>query len=308
MILPRPLRGIIPPLVTPLLDRGALDVSGLIGVIERVLAGGVHGVFILGSTGEAPSLGLDLRRHVIRETCGAVGGRVPVLVNVSDTAFAHCLQLAEDAAKAGAVAVVLSPPCYFPLDQDLLFAAVFKFAERSPLPVFLYNVPQYAHTEYASSTVERLSHAPNIAGIKNSNGNLEYLREVLRAVAHRPEFSILVGNEEKFLPALLAGAHGGVCGGANMFPELFVQLYEAFVKGRHSEAEAHHKNVVRVSDAIYTVGPLETSYLRGLKCALSLLGVINDVLADPLQSLNETQRKELEQRLNEVLEAVGTSG
>jgi len=202
--------------------------------------------------------------------------------------------------------VVLSPPCYFPLDQELLFASARSFAQRSPLPVFLYNVPQYAHNEYAPETVERLSHAPNIAGIKNSNGSLDYLRAVREAVAHRPEFSVLVGNEEKFFPALLAGADGGVCGGANMFPELFVQLYESYLNGRHSQAEAHHKTVVRIADAIYTVGPSETSYLRGLKCALSLLGVINDVLAEPLRSLNPAQRGELEQRLNAVLEAVGT--
>ncbi len=297
-------RGIVPPLVTPLLTPDKLDVPGLHRVLERVLRGGVHGVFVLGSTGESPSLSMALRRSVIEETCAAVSGRVPVLVNASETAFAHSLELAKFAADAGASAVTLSPPCYYPVDQKQVLSYARRFAQDSPLPVLLYNVPQFAHNEYSAETVAELSLSPDIVGLKNSSGSLDYLAAVLDAVAHRPEFTVLVGNEESLFPALLAGAHGGVCGGANMFPELYVQLYEAVSDGRHAQAESLHERVGRVAKAVYTVGSPESAYLRGLKCALSLLEVIENVLAEPLQSLNKAETAELRTRLHRVLDTV----
>ncbi|MHC4569171.1 MAG: dihydrodipicolinate synthase family protein, partial [Planctomycetota bacterium] len=100
--LPGPLRGIIPPLVTPLLDRDTLDTAGLERLIEHVLAGGVHGLFILGTTGEAPSLSYRLRYEVIDRVCGQVAGRVPVLVGITDTSFVESANIARKAEDAGA--------------------------------------------------------------------------------------------------------------------------------------------------------------------------------------------------------------
>ncbi len=303
----KPLRGIIPPIVTPLLDPESLDADGLYALIDRLIAGRVHGIFALGSTGEAPSLSLNVRREVIDETCAAVAGRVPVLINVSENSFAHALLLAEFSAKAGASAVVWSPPCYFPIPQEDVERNAAAFAERSPLPLFLYNVPQYAHNEIAPATVGRLSHIPNIVGLKNSNGSLDYLSGVKALLAHRPEFSLLVGNEETLYPALCAGAGGGVCGGANMFPSLYVRLYEDWSNGMHSHAQALHNVVVELAGAVYGVGAPQTSYLRGLKCALSLLHGMQDVLAEPLTCFNAAERAELTARLALVREQAGAA-
>ncbi len=107
-----PLRGIIPPMVTPLLDRDTLDVPGLERLIEHILRGGVHGLFVLGTTGEAPSLSHRLRRELVERTCRQVNDRVPVLVGITDTAFVESVQMACIAAEAGASAVVLAPPYY----------------------------------------------------------------------------------------------------------------------------------------------------------------------------------------------------
>ncbi len=302
-----PLRGIIPPIVTPLLDPQTLDGDGLYSLIDRLIAGRVHGIFALGSTGESPSLSLNVRREVIHETCAAVSGRVPVLINVSENSLVHALLLAECAAKAGASAVVWSPPCYFPIPQEDVERNAAAFAERSPLPLFLYNVPQYAHNEIAPATVGRLSHIPNIIGLKNSNGSLPYLAEVRKVVAHRPEFSLLVGNEETLYPALCAGAGGGVCGGANMFPQLYVRLFEDWSNGLHVEAESLHNIVVDLAAAVYGIGAPQTSYLRGLKCALSLLHGMHDVLAEPLTCFNAAERAELTARLSLVREQAGAA-
>src|SRR5947209_4451137 len=103
-------RGIIPPMVTPLRDRDALDVAGLERLVEHLLAGGVHGIFILGSTGEGPSLSHRLRQELIQRTCRLVAGRAPVMVGITDPAFVESVNLARAAAEAGAQALVLSAP------------------------------------------------------------------------------------------------------------------------------------------------------------------------------------------------------
>ena len=107
-----PLCGIVPPVVTPLLDRDTLDVAGLERVLEHILTGGVSGLFLLGTTGEAQGLSYRLRREVIERACRQVAGRVPVLVGITDTAFVESVGLARLAADSGADAVVVAPPYY----------------------------------------------------------------------------------------------------------------------------------------------------------------------------------------------------
>src|SRR5688572_18307479 len=121
---PTAYRGIIPPIVTPLKDRDTLDVAGLENLIAHMLAGGVHGIFALGTTGEAPSLSYRLRREMVERTCKLVGGKVPVLVGITDTSFVESVELAKVAAGHGAKAVVLSAPYYFPVGQPELLEYV----------------------------------------------------------------------------------------------------------------------------------------------------------------------------------------
>ncbi|MBV8709041.1 MAG: dihydrodipicolinate synthase family protein, partial [Acidobacteriaceae bacterium] len=140
--LPMPLQGVVPPLVTPLTEDSALDRDGLRSVVNHVLAGDVQGLFLLGSTGEFCSLSTDTRRAVIDEGCTAVAGRVPVVINVSDTCLEESIQLAQYAARAGAAAVAICPPYYYSATQLDLVRYASKFAARVEVPVLLYNIPQ----------------------------------------------------------------------------------------------------------------------------------------------------------------------
>src|SRR6188472_1642116 len=112
--------GIIPPMVTPLRGVDELDVAGLERVIERLISGGVSGLFVLGTTGEGPSLSYRLRRELVDRVCKQVKNRVPVLVGITDTAFVESVDLARHAANAGAAAVVAAPPYYLPEGQPEL--------------------------------------------------------------------------------------------------------------------------------------------------------------------------------------------
>src|ERR1035438_5764923 len=136
-----PLRGIVPPLITPLRSQDELDVAGLERLIEHVISGGVHGLFILGTTGEAPSLSYRLRRELIDRTCKIVRGRIPVLAGITDTAFVESVNLARHAAAAGVQALVVSTPYYFPVGQSELAGYFDHLVAELPLPLFLYNTP-----------------------------------------------------------------------------------------------------------------------------------------------------------------------
>jgi len=299
-VLTKPLTGIFPPLVTPLLDRDTLDVAALERLTEHLLAGGVHGLFLLGTTGEGPSLSWRLKAEVVDRGCRLVAGRVPVLVGVTDPSFVDAIRLAERAAEAGADAVVIAPPYYLPLDQDELAGYVERFAAVSPLPVLLYHLPGLTKTGFAPETIRRLLDTPKVVGLKDSGRDMTYQHAVRAIVRQRPDFSLLVGPEELLAEAVLLGAHGAMCGGANMVPRLYVDLYDAARAGDLDRVRELHERVIRISDAIYTLGGPGSSYFRGLKCALSILGLCGDVLAEPYEPFGSAEREEIRTRLRRL--------
>lgn len=299
-ILSRPLRGIIPPMITPLLDRDTLDVAGLERLIEHILAGGVHGLFILGTTGEAPSLSYRLRYELIERTCGQVKGRVPVLVGITDTSFVESVNIACKAKEAGAQAVVLAPPYYFPAGQAELLEYLKHLTPELPLPLFLYNMPSYTKLVFEPQTIRAAAGFPDIAGIKDSSGNMIYFRQLQDLLKDHPDFSLLMGQEELLAEVVLLGGHGGVCGGANLVPKLYVDLYNAAYSKDLSKVQSLHKKVMQISTNIYNVGRFESSYLKGLKCALSCMGICSDFLAEPFHRFRRAEHKRIQRYIKKL--------
>jgi dihydrodipicolinate synthase/N-acetylneuraminate lyase len=296
----RPLRGIIPPMVTPLLDRDTLDVAGLERLLEHILAGGVHGLFILGTTGETPSLSHRLRHELIERVCRQVSRRVPILVGITDTSFVESVELGRKAAQVGAQALVLAPPYYFPAGQAELLEYLKHLSPELPLPLFLYNMPNRPRPAFAPETVRAAADLPGIVGLKDSSCNMIYFHEVRYLLADHPEFTLLMGPEELLAESILLGAHGGVCGGANLLPRLYVDLYEAACARDLARVEALHRSVMRIHTTLYRVGQYESSFLKGLKCALSCLGLCSDFLAEPFHRFREPERSTVRRHMEEL--------
>jgi 4-hydroxy-tetrahydrodipicolinate synthase len=293
------IRGIIPPIITPLIDRDTLDVAGLERLVEHMLGGGVHGIFALGTTGEAPSLSYRLRREMVERTCKFVADRVPVLVGITDTSFVESVQLARHAAEQGAKAVVLSAPYYFPVGQPELLEYVEDLAPELPLPVFLYNMPTHTKVTFELDTVKRAMQIPRIAGLKDSSGNMVYFHQLVRELPQRPEWTLLVGPEELLGESVLLGGHGGVSGGANLCPRLYVALYEAAMKNDVHRVAELHAQVMRISGTIYKVGRHGSAFIKSVKCALSVLGICDDFLAEPFHRFREQERERVGAYLTE---------
>lgn len=281
--------GIVPPLVTPLLATDVLDEAGLQRLIEHVIAGGVSGIFILGTTGEAPSLSYRLRRELIKRTCLSVQGRVPVLVGVTDTSLVESLQIASCAADSGAAAVVLSTPYYFPAGQTELRRYIEHFATQSPLPIMLYNMPSLTKVWFDLETILHLSELKEIVGIKDSSGDKEYFESLLTTRKVRPDWSLFVGPEHLTAWATQRGADGGVNGGANVFPDLFVQLFQA-ASNQNLTRLTELQQIVEQFQAIYDVGKYASRHIKATKCALSLMEICQDVLAAPFNHFLPPQK------------------
>ena len=287
-------------MVTPLRSRDELDAAGLERLIEHIVNGGVSGLFILGTTGEGPSLSYRLRRELITLACRQVRGRVPVLVGITDTAFVESVNLARHAADAGADALVLAPPYYLPPGQPELQEYVEHLAAELPLPLFLYNMPGLTKVQYEMECLRRAMDIPRIVGLKDSSNDMNYFKDALGLLKHRPDWTLLVGPEERLAETVLAGGHGGVNGGANLFPKLYVQLYQAARAGDRPRTEQLHAQVMQISQSLYRIGRYPSSIIKGIKCALSCQGICDDFIAEPFHRFRAEERTRVEAILPEL--------
>ena len=292
--------GIIPPLATPLKEQNAIDHAGLERLINHVVNGAVHALFILGTTGEAPSLSHELRLEMVRASCTITAKRIPVLVGITDTSYTETVRLGHAAAEAGASGLVVAPPYYFLYTQEDLIRYVERLAGELPLPILLYNIPQFTKVAFAVETVKRASQIPHVVAIKDSSGDLDYLGQLSQSVRHRGDFGVFIGPEEKLVDGMQAGACGGVCGGANLFPKLFVEIYNRVRNNDWAQARRLQNLVCGIGAAVYNVGDSETSYLRGLKAALASKRICSDLVAQPFARFSEEQREMLDERLSNL--------
>jgi 4-hydroxy-tetrahydrodipicolinate synthase len=298
--LPHPLRGVITAMVTPLHQDLTLDEKGLERLIEHLIGGGVHGIFILGTTGEAPNLPYSVRSALIERTCKLVGSRVPVIVGITDTSYQDAIRMAVKSYECGALGVVAAPPYYYQVSQADLLHYFKRLASDSPLPLFLYNAPLNTHLWLEIATVIQAAGEPNIAGLKDSGLNMGYLHAVTEAVRSFPEFTLLVGPDDLLAEAVLLGAHGGMAGGSNVWPRLFVELYEAAVAHDVARVAALHRHAVQFDTAVYRSADHAANPVRGLKCALSLMEICSDEITLPLRPYSARERDCVQQYLRGI--------
>lgn len=294
------LKGIVVPIITPLTDIDTLDVTGLEKLVEHIIGGGVSGIFVLGTTGEFSSLSYRLRNELVERVCKQVAGRIPVLVGVTDTSIIESENLAKSAADFGASALVAAPPYYYATSQPELVEYFENLANRMPLPLYLYNMPMHTKVMIEPKTVLKIAENKKVIGLKDSSANMAYFRLLQYAMKDHPDFQLFVGPEEMMADAVVLGASGGVNGGANMFPRLYVDLYKASVARDFDRIKLLQEKVMAVSSAIYTVGKYGSSYLKGLKCALSVMDFCDDYMADPFSHFRKEERDRIEQGLESL--------
>jgi len=303
---PTNLHGIIPPMCTPLTDDGELDLPSIHSLVEHLLAGGVHGIFALGSTGEFAALTGRQRQLLLETTVAAAGGRMPVRAGILDTSTARCIENGLAAKAAGANAVVLATSYYFRNSQPEIIDHFRAVKAAVGLPLLAYDVPSAVNVKLEFATVVRLADEGVNAGLKDSSAANEVFRRVLIATRGVPGFRVFTGSELIIDACFRMGAAGSVPGLGNVFPAEYVQIYDLAHAGEWEAAAALQERLLMCFFELITQGDAgysaSASALGGFKAGLKVKGAIRSThVGAPLHSFSAAE----EERVVDVMRRHG---
>ena len=279
-------------------DGGGVDARAVrenIGLWQRA---GVAGYVALGSTGERVHLDSRERANLIEAARAHVPAGTPFVVGVGEQGTRGTIEECKLAARQGADALLVLTPHFYKgaMTQGALASHFEAVADSSHAPVILYNIPQNTGVALAPETVARLSGHENIAGIKDSSGDLVNFIEMIRLVGGRAEeFALMTGHAGVFHASLAAGARGGILAAACVMPRLCVEIYEAARSGDQARARESQRRLAPVARAVtvrFGIG--------GLKYALDLLGFGGGPVRAPLAAPDEEARREIARLLEEA--------
>jgi 4-hydroxy-tetrahydrodipicolinate synthase len=292
------LAGIIPPVVTPFLADESLDLGTLRKHIDLMLAKGVDGIFVLGTTGEFYALDEAEKQQVVAAAVEHCRGRSPVFVGTGAETTREVVRLTRMAEREGADGVSVITPYFIKPNQAELIDHFRRVAESTSKPVVLYNNPATCGgVSIEPETVARLAEAPNVVGIKDSSGDLQNTIELVK-LAQSDKFAVLNGRDTLILAALLFGAKGAIPATCNVAPELCVGIYRSFVKGDVEAARRYQDRLAPVRLAL-TLGTGNGA----VKEAMALLGRPAGPNRAPIAPLSAEKR----QKLKDILTKAGVT-
>ena len=286
------LTGIVVPMITPFNHDELVDELALRKIIRHLIAGGVHGIFINSTTGEAVCLLDSQEKRALTILVEEVKGEIPIYAGISDNSTKRVLENIHVAQDNGADILVAHPPYYYPPNsQDELFEYYKFIAENSDLPVMLYNIPSTTKAFLNIETVKKLMMLDNIVGIKDSSVDFCYLMNLIELKRIRPEFRIFIGKSHMWASGILSGADGGLDGISNLIPGHCVKLYDA-IKANSPDTFEKQREI----NEIWRIYECQ-SFLGGLKTAMSLLGLCLPITAHPIMPASEKEREKIEKIL-----------
>jgi len=279
--------GVLPVLVTPLLEDESVDEPAYRKLVQRVLAAKAHGVVVLGTAGEFAVLGDEQKKRALSIAIEEVAGRVPVIAGTGEPGTRRAVEMTCLARKMGADGALVVPPYYYMPDQQAVIRHYRAVASEGGLGILLYNIPFFTKVNLEPDTVAALAAEPGIAGIKDSSANLRYFQRLCQTVKSE-QFSVITGSDDMLFSQLVAGGDGCISPGANVVPHWFVQLWEAMRQHRWQEAWTIQERIQTMHRGIgYGTFP------AGIKAALSLMGIGNGLLAAPNLPVTEQQRESI---------------
>jgi 4-hydroxy-tetrahydrodipicolinate synthase len=290
------LRGVVSAIVTPFGEDGSVDYATLERLTNMLVEGGVHGIMATGGTGEFPHLSAHERVAATRAIVAGAAGRVPVFANTSACATDEAVSLASRAADVGADAIISVPPYYFPLPDRALFGFFTTLADRSPLPLFVYNNPGYTGNPLSPALLVELLQHPKIAGLKQSESDLGQFVEIVHQVrsVRRLEKCLMTGIDSQLCASLATGGDGIFSTASGIVPKQVVEIFDLASAGDFAGAR----------DAQLRLQPLnrfleyDPGYVAPAKEALQMLGWEVGHPRPPLPDLSDDERGRLQQALS----------
>ncbi len=284
------LAGILPPLATPFREDGALDLDSLEAFVDGLAGTGLAGVLALGSNGEAVHVTPEEASAVFRTVKRAAAPGMTVLAGAGQPGTRATIEMTRRAADAGCDAVLVVTPSYYrgAMTDDALRRHYEAVADGSPVPVLLYNVPANTGLNLSPSVAAALAPHPNVAGMKDSAGDIGQLAEILRLTRGEKPFAVFCGNFGAALPGFLLGASGAILAVANVAPRACATIWELAAAGRVAEARELHLRLLPLARAVTS-----RHGVPGLKAALEMLGRPAGVPRAPLRPAGAQARREI---------------
>jgi 4-hydroxy-tetrahydrodipicolinate synthase len=288
-------KGIIPAVITPLTADHKFNEKAMRKLINYLIDGGVHGLFVVGTTGEFYGLLPEEKRDIFRITVDENKGRVPVYAGTNGITTRESVMLTQLAQECRVDAVSVLTPMFVAPTQDQLIMHYKSIAENTDLPVVLYNNPPKTSVNLNPATVAKLAEVPNIVGIKDSSGDMTITAEYIRLTQHLDGFSVLMGRDTLIYGALCYGATGSIASCANVAPRLCVDIYEKFIAG----------DLKGALKAQFTLAPLRIAFTLGtfpavIKESLDLLGIEAGPCMEPAGPMTTDEKAKLRKVLTDM--------
>ncbi len=278
------LEGIWTPIPTPLTKHGKVDTDATRRLVDFHIEAGIDGLVPLGTSGEFALLSREDREVMVNTVVDQADSRVPVVAGVSDPSIENVLQLSSDAKKAGADAVIATPPYYFTTTDEGHCHHFKTISEGIDLPLLIYNIPEWTHSFVTPETVQRLADEKLVVGMKYTEYNLLNLIRFLKA--SRSKISIFAGSDAMAYSNLEFGGAGAIIGSANVAPRVASKIFDDYKKGDLEGAREAQERLLPIIMAL-SVG----KYPAALKEAMNLIGMPVGPLKEPLQSLSIGEKR-----------------
>jgi 4-hydroxy-tetrahydrodipicolinate synthase len=293
------IRGIIPPILTPMFDdfEQSVNHSELRNQVERLLRGGVHGLFPVGTNGEAYILSMKEKEEILETVIDQVKGRVPVYAGTGCISTADTVRMSKIAQKLGADALSVITPSFAAASQKELYDHYVTIAKAVDLPIILYNIPPRTGNKLLPETVQALCRdVDNIVGAKDSSGDIENLKAYIRLTKELDkDIAILAGNDGAILTCLKEGGSGGIAGRANIWPNALASIYDRFYAG-DLEGAQQAQDAIGALQAVFKYGNPNTI----IKKAVAIMGYPVGECRAPFNYVPDEGIEALKQVLNDV--------
>lgn len=288
--------GIVVPAITPLTADGRYDASAMEKIIHHLQAGGVHGIFIQGTTGEGLYLSPSVRREMVQDCKRCVSDSTQLYVGITHMRLEDTIDFGQFCCKQGVDTVVVHQPFPYPVTESEMRRWFLQIIENVASDIMLYNMPILCHTNMPYALVEELSQHPNVVGIKDSNSDFERLKVLVDLFRERPDFVVLSGVSKLMGVGTTYGMDGNVPSTANLNPRLCVDLFNAAQTGDHSRVveleEKLNEIIAKVQSGTYL-----TNSIARLKKAMECLGLCTSTMGGFMQEVDAVTASSIRQEL-----------
>ena len=291
--------GVVVPMVTPVTKEGDIDVKAVERIIDNFAKYNVSAL-LMGTTGEGNSVAVEQGVKMIEAVAKAAAGRITIYAGLAGNCVSEQMEAAKKFVAAGADVIAATLPCYYALTPEQMMKYYTDLADALTIPLMLYNITITTHMSIPVDVIEKLSHHPNIVGLKDSEDNQERMEEILRLVADRDDFAYFCGCAANSAKALSLGADGIVPSVGNYLPKMYADLFDAGVKGDTATAEDLQQKTIEIGK-INTAGLTLGQSLAGLKVIMKMVGLCDTFMLPPLTELDDDTVKRIQEQAKEVI-------